>query len=462
MNKFNLFKIFFIFTLFVVFLTINYYSYSNEEASKKYFNNIFGGGKERIIILEGSIDSIDIYYTIIHINLFDNHSNISITYKLKNKGEDAKILFAFPRIDAKLKKIINEKENQKRYKTDIIRGDFLNYSILIDGERANYYVKEEDQVELNLPYKIGDYLYQRRNDKNNNKVINEEMVDSYYYTYSWYISPISIKKGKNKIVNIAYTTPHYYNVINIENTKKDIEELEDPALVYLPENDKDSKRYVSEKIFIYNFKTSYSDNEKNIDKLLIKLKANIIDQDYLKILPINYKKIGNNYYWIFKNFKASAINNLLVKISPFYSKDTVNPLFFNYTPEKTEDGSKSYFELNKFNDEIILEYKDNRNYLVKFNKIRIFPDYYKSKFDLKNMNKPLLIKMEFSNSPDFSNSTVIIENIRNKKFIRVVQRRSYVEIYNGKEITCKYIKIKVLDTSNKDDIVKISDVQILK
>ncbi len=459
MNKINLFKKNLIFPLFIFLLTINFYSNSNEEITKKYFNNLFGGGKEKIIISEGDIDAIDIYSAIIQINLFDNYSNVSITYKLKNNGKDAKILFAFPRIDAKIKKLINK----KNYKSNIIHGDFLNYSILINGHRANYSIKEDNQYELNLPYKIGDYLYQKRIDRNGrNKIINEEIVDSFYYTYSWYISPVSIKQDENKIIKISYTTPHYFNEIKFNNTKNIIEELEDPALMYLSVNDKNSTSYESEKIFIYNFNTSYSDKEKKIDKLLLKVKANIIDQDYLKIMPINYKKRGNNYYWVYKNFKASAINNLLVKISPFHSKDTINPLSFKYTPAKTKDGIKSYFELNKSDNEINLEYKGNKSNFVKFSKIRIFPDYYKSRFDLKNMNKPLLIKLEFSNSPDFLNSKVVIEKIRNKKFIRVVKRRSYVEIYDGKEVTCKYIKIKVLSTSNKNDIVKISDVQILK
>ena len=78
------------------------------------------------------------------------------------------------------------------------------------------------------------------------------------------------------------------------------------------------------------------------------------------------------------------------------------------------------------------------------------------------MNKPLRVQLEFSDSSNFYNSTKVIEKIRNKKFIRSVKRKSYVEIYNGKEITCKFIRIKVLNTSNDNDIVKISDIQVLK
>ena len=79
-------------------------------------------------------------------------------------------------------------------------------------------------------------------------------------------------------------------------------------------------------------------------------------------MPINYKKIRNNYYWIYRNFKAIAINNLLVKISPSYSKDTVNPLCFIFKPEKTHRGIKSYFEIDKMNNEI-MTIKERSSYL---------------------------------------------------------------------------------------------------
>ena len=80
-------------------------------------------------------------FWIIQINLFDNYSNVSITYKLKNNGKDAKILFAFPRIDAAIKKLINK----RNYKSNIRHGNFLNYSILIDGHIANYSIKKDNQ-----------------------------------------------------------------------------------------------------------------------------------------------------------------------------------------------------------------------------------------------------------------------------------------------------------------------------
>jgi hypothetical protein len=435
-------------------MLINFNLNSAEEITKKYFHNVFGGGKEKIIVLEGDRDSIDIYYARIRINLFDNYSDVSIIYRLKNNGKDAKILFAFPKIDASLNKIIGN----KNIKNKKIFGAYLNYSISINGKRINYNLKEDNQIELNLPYKIGDYYYKKSNNKS---TVYEEMVDSYYYTYSWHVSSFDIKNDESKTISISYTTPHYYNVIDINNIKKNVE-IEDPALKYLLLESKKSKKYISEKIFIYNFSTVYSDYQKNINKVLIKLKANIIDQDYLKILPINYRKIGNNYYWKYKNFKALPINNMLVKISPVYSKDTINPLCFIFFPNKKQVQFKSYFELDKINNEIILEYKDYKNSNVKFSKIRIFPDYYDSKYDLKKMNKPLQVQLEFSDSPSFYNSTKVIEKIRNKKFVRSIKRKSYVEIYDGKEISCKYIKIKVLNTSKDIDIVKISDIQILK
>lgn len=461
MSMLNLYKKIFFIISFAALFSINYSLMSGEEIKKEYFNNIFGGGKEKIIILKGDINNINIDYANININLFDNYSNIKAVYSIKNNGNDIEILFAYPKIDAKIIKIIEEKGNRKNTESKIIDGSFLNYSILINEKPATYIIKEEKEKEINLPYKIGDYFYNKSINKNNETIVNEEMIDSYYYTYSWYITQINIKKDETKRISISYNTPHYYNIINVENISRKLD-LEDPALSYLSKIEGKSKTYNSEKIFIYNFNTSYSDRERIIDKIYIKLKSNIIDQDFLKILPINYKKRGNSYYWKYKNLKSTPINNILVKISPVYSKETINPFLFTYKPEKKIDGVKSYFEINKSKNEIILEYNDYNNESIKINKIRIFPDYYESKFDLKEMNKPLLIEVEFSNYPDFSNSTKVIEKIRNKEFIRLIQRRSHVDIYKGDEIPCKFIKIKVLNTSNENDIVKISDIQVLK
>ncbi len=451
----------FLLTLLFIIISINYSLYSDEEIKKEYLYNIFGGGKEKIIILKGNISDININQADIDINLFDNYSNIKVIYTLENKGENAEILFAYPKIDAKVNKITDEIGNKKNVENKIINGNFLNYSISINGESSSFSIKEDNQKELNIPYKIGDYYYQKSKNKNNEIIIHEEMIDSYNYYYSWYITPVNIKKDETKEISISYSTPHYYNIISLDNIIKDLD-LEDPALAYLSSINGKSKNYCSEKIFIYNFNTSYSNKEKIIDKIYIKLKSNIIDQNYLKILPINYKKIGNNYYWKYKNLKASPVNNMLVKISPIYSNETINPLAFIYKPEKKVDGIKAYFELNKSNNEIILEYKSNNNESINVNKIRIFPDYYESKFDLKEMNKPLLIEVELSNYPNFYDSTKVTEKIRNKEFIRLVQRRSHVDIYKGDEVQCKFIKIKVLNTSNKNDSVKISDIQVLK
>ena len=249
-----------IFILLFILLATNISLNSDEEISKKYFNNVFGGGKEKIIISKGELDSIDIYYAIVNINLFDNYSNVTITYRLKNSGEDAQILFAFPRIDAKVNKVINDKISKKSIENEIIRGSYLNYRISVNGKKIDYFIKEENQIELDIPYKIGDYLYQKKT--GNKAIYHEEMIDSYYYTYSWYMSSIDIKHDEKKTISISYTTPHYYNVIKISHINKNIN-VEDPALVYLSTKDNNSTKYFSEKIFIYNFKTSYSDSGKN-------------------------------------------------------------------------------------------------------------------------------------------------------------------------------------------------------
>ena len=196
---------------------------------------------------------------------------------------------------------------------------------------------------------------------------------------------------------------------------------------------------------------------------MIILHANIIDQKYLEIFPKDYKKRGNKYIWKYKRLKANPVNNLLVKISPSYSPDTVNPLYFISTPPKITDGLNSFYEINKNKDSITLIYqKNDNNNKILVKAIRITPELYENNSQLKNINKPIKFEIEFSNNPNFENAIKFIKKTTTKKFIKSINKRASFTIYKGKVIKCKYIKIKILKTSHNDDIVRISDIQILE
>ena len=453
----DVFKKIFIYLLFFYLFTFNQNLLSQEKMIKKYYNNVFAGGKEKILSLKNDTKDIQIYYASINIILYENYSKINVKYYLKNKGKDVEISFAFPKLDAKIEKII-EKSKNKETKDLIIKGDYLNYSIKINREYADYQIQKDNENELKNPFKIGDTCCIIENKKQR----YEEKIDSFYYTYSWHVTHLSIKNDEKKVISISYTTPHYYNTITINNPKT-IPIIEDSALRYVSIKKESQDHYISEKIFSYLLNTSYSDNEKIIKKLVIILHANIIDQKYLEIFPKDYKKRGNKYIWKYKRLKANPVNNLLVKISPSYSPDTVNPLYFISTPPKITDGLNSFYEINKNKDSITLIYqKDDNNNKILVKAIRITPELYENNSQLKNINKPIKFEIEFSNNPNFENAIKFIKKTTTKKFIKSINKRASFTIYKGKVIKCKYIKIKILKTSHNDDIVRISDIQILE
>ena len=89
---FNVFKrklIIFLYLFFIIFNLLQ-----AEEVSKKYFNNIFAGGKERIYSLESDTRSVIIYYAEVNISLFKDYSQINAKYYIKNKGDDITLCFA--------------------------------------------------------------------------------------------------------------------------------------------------------------------------------------------------------------------------------------------------------------------------------------------------------------------------------------------------------------------------------
>ena len=96
---------------------------------------------------------------------------------------------------------------------------------MINDKIANYEIKEDKIIELDNHYKIGDSacIIDKRG-----RIKFEEEIDSFYYTYSWYITPVDIKEDEKKIITVSYKSPHYYNTIFTKNYKNN-QNIEDPA-----------------------------------------------------------------------------------------------------------------------------------------------------------------------------------------------------------------------------------------
>ena len=104
----------------------------------------------------------------------------------------------------------------------------------------------------------------------------------------------------------------------------------------------------------------------------------------------------------------------------------------------------------------------DNNDKISVKSIRITLEDFENKAELKEINKPLEIEVEFSNNPYFIDAVKFKKELSIKKFTRKINRKFYIEVYKGKGILCKYIKIKILKTSNDNETVRISDIQILE
>jgi len=445
-------------TIFICFLliTIGFNLYSEEILTKKYYNCILSGGKEKIYSESGDANNIKIYYAYFDINFNKDYSIVKIRYYLKNNGKDIKAIWSYPFLTANLEKTyeVREKISHENQKIEL---DYKDYKVLIDGVQANYYTHHDNIRENLLPYKIGDTSVEI--DKNIKK---EKNINMFYYTYSWHSTPIEFKEDEKKVIEVNYTASHYFNEIILKNNI-DIAAVEDPALVYISKKANTQELLSSEKVFAFLFNTSYSRKEKIIDKVVIKLTANVINQDFIKILPINYRKKNNKYYWIYKDFNAEPLHNILVKISPYYSDETINPLLFDYTPEKNAKNLYSYFELNNKNNEIIISYlKDQKNEKIKFKRVKILTEIFTKNSEIKESNRPKEILIEFADNPDFKKSKKITKVISYRTYKKSINKKSSILLYDDEEIECKYIKIKFIEFSEPEEILKVSDIEIMK
>jgi hypothetical protein len=444
--------------LSALFLLTSFSIFAYERYTKTYFNNILSGGKERIKIIKGDIDKIDIYKVIININLSMDYSSINAVYYIKNKQEESEIEFLYPKIDSIINKTIKTYNNGDKNiskKNIIINGDYSNFIITEDNKIINFEITSDDINDTSIPYKIGD---------TSNIILNSgkkttEEIDSYIFKYSWYTARIKFSKNEKKVIKISYSSPLYYNMIEAEKNNK-FEIKEDPALKYITTDSNGERKHISEKIFNFMLYTPYSDNEKVVKNLIINLRANTISPDYLKILPLEYAKKNNIYIWHYRNLKAKSINNILVKITPAYSENTEVLANFKVIPDKTRIGKDDYYKIDTIKDSIIIEHQKG---MINIKEIRLFPEHFEYKSQLANINLPLEFQIEFDQTGEFSNPKIYNKSIPSRKIIGSIIKNSYFTIYKSEGIDCKFVRIKFLKTNKNDNnIINISNIQIIK
>jgi len=429
--------------------------FPQEEITKKYFYNIFGGGREKIIY--GKENDIKIEELNINIYLYNTHARINAEYIISNNGNDSAINFYYPKVDAKIK--VLENENPK-IREEIIKGDYINFSAAVDNKTINYNIVENfsDKEVILMPFKIGNEIH-RINPKNRKK--EDSVPDSYKFYYSWYNFSVDLAKKEHKKIIISYETPLYYNEITAKNLTRDLNgDMEDPALNYVKNYNNDVLFLRSERIFTYFLTLPQNLNPLEIEKVYINLNANVINYNDLKVLPLNFKKSKNNYIWKYKNFNPREINNIVISVfSAAGEKDSF--VAYKTNIEKKKSDYKEYFELSKLKDELVLELnkKNQANALIK--KIKFSPLSFDDKAEIKNTNLPSEVEISFSNDKSFNNSVKFTKIVGERKLPRILGKYSGVEIFTSKKgIEAKYIKIRILNTTKDEEKVLIGNISV--
>lgn len=441
---------------------------------KKYSKNIFNGGKEYIKFMdEEDKKSITISYQLVNVDLYENRSKINISYAIINKSESKiEFDFCYPKIDTAISKNIVKlsavdgtivDKSTIEYK---INGNYMDYKIAVNGLKRDFLVISGIYQEKNIPFFNGDTKSYIDDGKNVN-----ENIDSFLYNYGWYKTPISVEAKKKIMINISYTTSHYFNEIVQDKGSKIL--TEDPALNYNYVEINDKRIYSSDKIFSFYFFTDYIDQIIPVNKRVVKIVNHIIDDEYINISPKKFKKSGSTYIYKSRNKKMTSLDNIFIKISDMYNPKTISSLYFKSTPQKISRDQSSFYQIDKFNKEITLEYLPNNKGSdsslypdydnIAVGEIRILPKIYTKKEAVKESNNPLKFEILFSDNADFSNAVSVIKTIKLREYFTLIKRKNYISIYKGDQITCKFIKIKFLETSlSLEDYIHINDIEILR
>ncbi len=441
---------------------------------KKYSKNIFNGGKEYIkFVDEEDKKSIIISYQLVKVDLYENLSKLNISYVIINKS-DSKVEFDFcyPKLDTAISKNIVKlsaldgtivDKSVIEYK---INGNYMDYKITVNGLKKDFLVISGIYQEKNIPFFNGDTKSFIDGDKNVN-----ENIDSFLYNYGWYKTPISIEGKKKTMINISYTTSHYFNEIVLDKESKIL--TEDPALNYNYVEINDKRIYNSDKIFSFYFFTDYIDQILPVNKRIVKIVNHLIDDDYINISPKKFNKSGSSYIYKTRSKKTTSLDNIFIKISDTYNPKTISSIYFKSNPQKINRDQSSFYQIDKFNKEITLEYlPDNKSSdtslypdhgSITVGEIRILPKIYTKKEAIKESNNPLKFEILFSDNANFSNAVSAIKTIKLREYFTLIKRKNYISIYKGDQVECKFIKIKFLETSlSSEDFIQINDIEILR
>lgn len=444
---------------------------SSEDLVKKYYNNVFHGGKERFVFqYPDDRKLINVKYCNITVDLFPEYASLNIVYEISAKDRDVNCEFMFPKIDSFINKstysLIDENKDDVLLDSKLLKkeGNYDNFSISVNGESVKYKIETSDMLELEIPYRLGDekeYFDEKMN-------LYKESVESFTFLYGWYTIPLIIKEKEKLKINITYNCGYYYNENYFDHTRSAIE-IEDPALRYEYTESSMGKTGVSEKIFSYLFFTSYSLEEQIVYKTYFKLISHLIDSDILKIIPSNYKQRGIRYYWSYKRLKAKPSNNITVSLFPSNSRRLIPLHDFKFNLVKKRNYKGTYYEMNK-NDDLVIEYNvdgdTGQTYgddTVTVNEIRIAPNYFTDRDQIDNSNIPLEFEIAFSMTENFNDVKKYVEKFDEKDFYDLIDKTSYLSIYKGKPVECKFIRIRILNTSyDNNNIVKIRDIEIMR
>jgi hypothetical protein len=426
------------------------------EFTKSYYNNFFSGGKERIIV-DGKTGSgqVEVNSSRVNIDLYEEYATVKVVYALEFNNRPGSVKFQYPMVRSTVdRKKTTSARRRPEIQSEEIAHTYTDFVISVDQKPLEYSFIESDIIEASIPYRIGNVT--KTSDASNRKW-REEVIDSFVYSYDFYEAEVPVT-GDEVTITVSYKTYHYYNSIIMVNYPDS--RVEDPALMYELIETGDGEERRSEKIFNFFLSTAYAAEANPVKTRRITLDAHIADTDFLEIFPSNYKKKGRRYYWKFKDEEPKPTHNIRIRFSPLYSPDTVSPSLLESVMEKTVVGDESFWLLKQVEDELIIGLKEKSSKSVmNIREVRVVPGYYLSKQQVKETEKPLRFEVSFSGSMDFTGSEKYIEKISRRDFRKLVKKRSYLKLYDGNAKTCKYVRIRILD-SETENALPIYGVQL--
>lgn len=450
-----MFRTSFFYAFLFLFFVFSLFSYNIE---KKYYGNIAGGGREKILDEDGLLEkNVSVVSRNISVELFERYAKVNIIYKIKNNSStDKKIVFLYPYLVSSVIKSIEDLTNDSFLNafTDIqkIEGVYADFLVKEDNENVKFQIENfSDDMENNLPFRIGDSKISFQNN-----LWYKEVVDSFSNKYGYYSFGLDFKKKEVKTLAISYTTKNYYNEVLVKNYTGE-DDFEDPALEYETVCEKNGYVSTSDKIFSFILFTPY-DKDTPMKNTVLRVASNLIDEDYLKIQPTNYKKSGTTYIWNYRSLKPKQLHNVLFRINRKYAFNSVNIWDFGISPKKQSKVGHKYYEVDK---EMILEYKPETDEEFTFSEMRIMPEIYSSKSSVLKSNKIIELEIWVFDKEQrlLRNVTKIISQ---KDYLSLLDKKNFITIYKESDIKCKSIKIYIRKTSSENEKIIINDIEILK